>query len=79
MVIVRGKDAPLGNSKLNHPGHVILTSWIFLEIFTSGRYHRDIEILKILASNSKSFRVYDIFKKLQIDDDNGGPPNKTIS
>ena len=51
----------------------------FLEIFTSGRYHRDMEILKILASNSKSFRVYDIFKKLQIDDDNGGPPNTTIS
>ena len=41
----------------------------FLEIFTSGRYHRDMKILKILASNSKRFRVYDIFKKLQIDDD----------
>ena len=44
----------------------------FLEIFTSGRYHRDMKILKILASNSKLFRVYDIFKKLQIDDDKGG-------
>ena len=41
----------------------------FLEIFTSGRYHRDMKILKILASNSKQFRVYSIFKKLQIDDD----------
>ena len=33
----------------------------FLEIFTSGRYHRDMKILKILASNSK-----------QIDDDTRG-------
>ena len=41
----------------------------FLEIFTSGRYHRDMKISKILASNSKRFRVYGIFKKLQIDDD----------
>ena len=30
-------------------------------------------ILKILASNSKRFRVYGTFKKLEIDDDNGGP------
>ena len=51
----------------------------FLEILTSGSYHRDIKILKILASNSKWFRVYGIFKKLQIDDDKGGPPNTTIS
>ena len=51
----------------------------FLEIFTSGRYHRDMKIRKILAFNSKRFRVYGIFKKLQIDDDNVGPPNKTIS
>ena len=43
----------------------------FLEIFTSGRYHRDMKILKILlASNSKRFKVYGILKKLQIDDDN---------
>ena len=34
----------------------------FLEIFTSGRYHRDMTILKILATNSKWFRVYGIFK-----------------
>ena len=51
----------------------------FLEIFASGRYYRDMKILKILASNSKQFRVYGIFKKLQIDDDKGGPPNTTIS
>ena len=44
----------------------------FLETFTSGRYHRDIKVLNILASNSKWFRVYDILKKLQIDDDRGG-------
>ena len=44
----------------------------FLEIFTSGRYHRDMKILKILASNSKRFRVYGIFKKLQIDEDKWG-------
>ena len=52
----------------------------FLEIFTSGRYHRDMEILKILlASNSKRVRVYGIFKKLKIDDDKGGPPNRILS
>ena len=44
----------------------------FLEIFTSGRYHRDMTLLKILASNSNWFRVYGIFKKWQIDDDRGG-------
>ena len=38
----------------------------FLEIFTSSRYHRDMKILKILASNTKPFRIYGIFKKLQI-------------
>ena len=54
---------------INHPGHVTLTSWIFLEIFTSGRYHRDMKIVKILASNSKQFRVYGMLKQLQTDDD----------
>ena len=43
----------------------------FLEIFTSGSYDRDMKILKILASNSKRVRVYDIFKKWQIDDEKG--------
>ena len=51
----------------------------FLEIFTSGRYHRDMKILKILASNSKRFRVYGIFKTLQIVDEKGRPPNTLIS
>ena len=43
----------------------------FLEIFTSGRYHSDMKILKILASNSKRFKEYGVFKKWQIDDDRG--------
>ena len=32
----------------------------FLEIFTNGKYDREIIFLKILASNSKWFRVYGI-------------------
>ena len=32
----------------------------FLEIFTNGKYDREMTFLKILASNSKWFRVYDI-------------------
>ena len=51
----------------------------FLEIFSSGRYHRDMKSLKILASLSKWFRFYGIFKILKIDDDKGGLPNRTIS
>ena len=43
-----------------------------LEIFACAKYDRDMKILKILASNSKQFRVYGIFKKWQIDDDRGG-------
>ena len=35
--------------------------------------------LKILVANSKRFRVYGIFKKLQIDHDKGGPPNTKIA
>ena len=69
--MLREKDASLRDSMLNHPD--------FLEIFTSGRYHRDMTILKILASNFKQFRVCGIFKTLQIDDDKGGQPNTTIS
>ena len=41
----------------------------FLETFTSGMYHIDMRILKILASNSERLVVYSIFKKWQIDDD----------
>ena len=51
----------------------------FLKIFTIGRYHRDMKILKVLASNSKQFRVYGIFKKRQIDDDREGRLNTTLS
>ena len=51
----------------------------FFKKFTSGRYHRDMKILKILASNSKRFRVYGIFKKLHIDDDKAGGTKKIIS
>ena len=62
---------------------VVQSLWIylmdFLQIFTSGKYHRVMKILKILVSNSKRFKVYGIFKKLQIDDDKGGLPNTTIS
>ena len=43
----------------------------FSEIFTSGRYQRDMKILKILASNTKRLRGYDILKEWQIDDDRG--------
>ena len=43
----------------------------FLEIFTSGKYHRGMTVLKILASDSKWFRVYGIFNKWRIDDDRG--------
>ena len=53
----------------------VITSWIS----TSCRFHRDIKILKILASNAMRFRIYDIFRKLQIDDDEGEPPNTTFS
>ena len=56
---------------LNHPEYVTLTRMDFLEIFTSGRYHRDMKIMKILASSSKQFRVYGILKELQIDDHKG--------
>ena len=64
---------------INHTGHLTLTSWGFLEFFTNGRYHRDMKILKILASNSKRFRVHGIFKKWQINDDRVGWPNTTFS
>ena len=43
----------------------------FLEIFSSGKYHRDMTILKLLGSNSKWFRVYGIFNKWKIADDRG--------
>ena len=55
---------------LNHPGACHPNLMDFLEIFTTGRYHRDMKILKILAS--KRCRVYGIFKKCKIGDDRGG-------
>ena len=63
VTVAKRKDASLSNSMLNHPGHVTLTSWIYLEIFTSGSYERDMKILKRLASNSKWVRVFGIFSK----------------
>ena len=51
----------------NHPYKLLIRKRVaFFEIFISGRYHRDMEALKILASNSKHFRIYGIFKKWQI-------------
>ena len=41
-------------------------SYGFFKTFTSDRYHRDMKALKILASNSKHFRIYGIVKKWQI-------------
>ena len=35
----------------------------FFEIFSNRKYRKDMKILKILASNSKRFRFYGIFKK----------------
>ena len=55
------------------PCQIIQNLWImpplshgFSEIFTSGRYHRHMKALKILASNSKHFQIYGIFKKWKI-------------
>ena len=52
--MLRGKDGSLGNFMLNHPGHEPYPGHDSLEFFTSDRYHRDMKILKILASNSSS-------------------------
>ena len=38
----------------------------FFEIFNSGRYHRDMEVLKMLASSFIQFRISGIFLKLKI-------------
>ena len=56
----------------------------FLEIFTGGRYHKDMKILKILASNPSGTLKNGVnslrhFWKWKIDDDRGGRPNTTIS
>ena len=57
---------------LNNPGACHPHLMGYLEIFATGSYHRDMKILKILASNSQWFRVYGIFKKWQIDDGRAG-------
>ena len=49
----------------------------FFEIFTGGRYHRDMKILKILASNSKWFKVYGIFRNDKLIMIGGGQIFKT--
>ena len=57
------------SASLNHAkflDYVTLISWNFFEIFTSGRYHRDMKALKILASGSKHFRIYGNLNKWQI-------------
>ena len=43
-----------------------MSSHGFFLNFTSGRYHKDMKALKILALNSKYFTIYGIFKKWQI-------------
>ena len=79
--MLREKDASLGNSMLNHAGHACHPYIMdFLEIFTSGKYDRDMKILKILACNSKWFRVCGILKNRQFDDDRvEGLPNTNFS
>ena len=44
----------------------------FYENFTSGRYHRHMKILQILASKSKQFRFYGIFKNDKLMTEEGG-------
>ena len=51
----------------------------FLVIFTSDRYHRDMKILKILASNSKSSEFMAFSKNDKQNDDDRGLPNTTFS
>ena len=55
---------------LNHPGHVTLISWTFLKFLLVVGIIEN-ENLKILPFNSMRFRVYDIFKKWQIDEIGG--------
>ena len=52
------------------PCQIIQNFWIMSPLYvilTSNRYHRDMKALKILASNSKNFRIYGTFNKWQID------------
>ena len=68
--LLRGKNASLGNSILNHSGHITKILIDFSEILLVKGI---IEIWKsILASNSNWFKVSGIFKKWQFDADMGG-------
>ena len=51
--------------KISETGHPYLMD--IFDIFTSGRYHRDMKILKTLTSKSKHFRFHGSFKKWQFD------------
>ena len=52
----------------------------FFEVSTSGRYHRDMKILKTVASNSKRLRFYDILKndKLMLGGGEGGGSSQIL-
>ena len=77
------KSYPLSRYKANSGKNkknvwCILTVTLgFLFLAVDTRYNFSVS-LKILASNSKWFRVYGIFKNLQIDDDKRGLPSTTI-
>ena len=64
------RQVDMSNTKfLNHVTLISSVFFVFFlkkKTFTSGRYHRDMKTLEILASNSKHFRIYGIFLKWQI-------------
>ena len=53
--------------KINHKSSRACHAYLrdFFEIFSIDRYHRDMKILKILASNSKQFRFDESFTKIK--------------
>ena len=75
--VAKRKNASLGNSMLNHPGHVTFTLRIFLKF---------LPMVVIIETNSKNislqlqhFRSYVIFKKWQIDHREKSQSNTTFS
>ena len=48
----------------------------FLEIFASGRYHRDMKVLKILASNFKWFKFMAFLRNYKLMMISGDPQTK---
>ena len=81
--MLRGKDTSLGNSMINHPGHVTLTSWISLkflpmvgiiEIWKSWKYYP-------LTSMGSEFMVFKKNDKLMLikGGEGGGWSNATFS